>query len=189
MSLDGVETPDVVSEFRRVRLGGAVAVLGGILLAAAIAAVLALAADGGEPDPKRILYPAFAMFFLVAAVLTRMGWLRVNAVLGGDVSMRFYCTFDEGDEPEALRVVTRNFINLFEMPVLFYVAVLMAYVTAQVSHWLVGLAWAYVALRVGHPSIQLSSNDVVLRLSAYAASGIVLLVLWGTLLAKLWNAA
>jgi hypothetical protein len=69
MSLDGVETPDVASEFRRLRLRGAVAALGGILLAAAIAAVLALAADGGEPNPKRILYPAFAMFFLVAAVL------------------------------------------------------------------------------------------------------------------------
>ena len=86
-------------------------------------------------------------------------------------------------------MIARHFTNLFEVPVLFYVVVLMTYVTHQVTTWLVACAWAYVALRWVHSAIHLTSNDVVARFSAYFASGAVLVVMWATLLVQLLRSA
>ncbi|MGH7289754.1 MAG: MAPEG family protein, partial [Myxococcota bacterium] len=93
---------------------------------------------------NQILYPAFALFALTLFVLNRMRSMRFAAVRSGEVSAGFYRAFQDGSEPEPLRVVSRHFVNLFEMPVLFYVGVLMVYVTHNVSGWMVGLAWSYV---------------------------------------------
>jgi hypothetical protein len=142
------------------------------------------------PDPasNQILYPVFAMFALVMFVLSRMRSMRVAAVRSREVSMRFYEAFRDGAEPERLRVVTRHFVNLFEMPVLFYVGVLMTYVTHNVSGWMVGCAWAYVALRYAHSYVHLTSNAVPVRVTVYFASAGVLLVMWATLLVRLVRA-
>jgi len=141
-----------------------------------------------EVSPTLILYPLFAMFFLTAAVLARLAQLRVSGIGKGDVDMGFYRTYDRGEEPEAIRVVTRHFINLFEVPVLFYVVVILIYVTHQVSYWLIGCAWAYVAARYFHSYVHLTSNDVLLRFRVYFGSGLVLLVMWTTLLVQLVRA-
>lgn len=141
-----------------------------------------------EVSPNLILYPVFAMFFLVAFVLARMARMRVGAVRKGDVSIRFYRTYDEGEEPKELRVVTRHFINLFEMPVLFYVGIILIYITHEVNYWLVFCAWAYVGLRYLHSYIHLGTNDVLTRFRVYFASGLVLVVMWSSLLVQLLRA-
>lgn len=135
--------------------------------------------------PNLILYPVFAMFFLVAFVIGRLARMRFAAVTKRDVDVRFYRTYDEGAEPKEIRVVTRHFINLFEMPVLFYVGVILTYITHQVNYWLVLCAWVYVALRYLHSYVHLTSNDVMLRFRVYFTSALVLLVLWSSLLVQL----
>jgi hypothetical protein len=142
----------------------------------------------GEPAPNLILYPVFAMFFLVAAVLARMGKLRVGAVGSGEVSVKYYRAYQGGEEPEHMRIVTRHFINLFEVPVLFYVVVILTYITGQVSYWLVGCAWAYVAARYIHSYVHLTSNDVLMRFRIFIGSGLILLVMWVSLLVELMRA-
>lgn len=139
------------------------------------------------PDPadKLILYPAFAMFALVAGVLAYMGRLRFGAVSRGEMDPRFYKTYEGGEEPERMRVVTRHFINLFEVPVLFYVVVIMTYVTHLTNTWMIACAWAYVAARYLHSYVHLTSNDVLTRFRVYIASGAILLVMWASLFARL----
>ena len=141
-----------------------------------------------ESAPSLILYPVFAMFLLVAVVLLRLRSMRFAAVRRQEVRADYYKAYSQGTEPEALRVIARHFSNLFEMPVLFYVGVLMAYITNQVNGWLVGCAWAYVALRYLHSFVHLGSNHVVTRFSVYFASVFVLVVLWGSLLVQLLRA-
>ena len=142
----------------------------------------------GDPSRTQILYPVFAMFYLVAFVLARMARLRLAAVGSREMNPRFYRTYDEGQEPEHMRVVTRHFINLFETPVLFYVGVILTYVSDQVTYWMVGCAWAYVAIRYLHSWVHLGSNDVLTRFRLYFASGLVLVVMWTTLLVQLLRA-
>jgi hypothetical protein len=76
-----------------------------------------------EAPLNYILYPTFALFFLVTLVFLRMRSLRFAAVRRNEVSVKYYRAFTGDEEPEEIRVVTRNFINLFEVPVLFYVVV------------------------------------------------------------------
>ena len=135
-----------------------------------------------------ILYPAFAMLLLVFIVLNRMRSLRFAAVRNREISVDFYKAFQGAEEPEPLRVIARHFSHLFEMPVLFYVGLLMIYVTHQTTPWLVGCAWLYVALRYAHSYVHLTTNDVRVRVGVYFASGIVLLVMWMTLLVQLLRA-
>jgi hypothetical protein len=138
-----------------------------------------------EAPLNAILYPMFALFALVAIVFLRMRSLRFAAVRTGEVSVKYYQAFSEGAEPDAARVVARNFANLFEVPVLFYVISLMTYVTHRVTWWMVALAWLYVALRYAHSYVHLSFNDVIVRFGLYLASGVVLALMWATLLFEL----
>ena len=131
-----------------------------------------------EIDAVQILYPIFALFVLVQIVLLRMRSMRFAAVRANQVPLGYYKTFQGAEEPQPLRAVARNFANLFELPVLFCVGALMAYVTAEVNVWLVGLAWLYVALRYAHTFVHLTSNPVMVRFSIYFASNVVLLAMW-----------
>ncbi len=74
-----------------------------------------------------------------------------------------------------------NLRNLFELPVLFYVAVVIAFVTAQGTPLVTGLAWLFVALRVGHSFIHCGYNKVMHRFAVFLAGALVLFVLWARL--------
>ena len=53
---------------------------------------------------------------------------------------------------------------------------------------LYGCAWLYVVLRYAHTYVHLTANDVRVRVSVYFASGIVLFLMWTTLLVQLLRA-
>ena len=74
-----------------------------------------------------------------------------------------------------------NLKNLFELPVLFYVAVLLALVLMIQDLLLVQLSWAYVALRYIHSLVHCTYNRVMHRFITYAASCLVLMLIWARL--------
>ncbi|HYB99939.1 MAG TPA: MAPEG family protein [Candidatus Limnocylindrales bacterium] len=131
-----------------------------------------------------ILYPTFAMFALTFYVLMRMRARRFAAVRSGQVEGAYYKAY-VGEEPEELRVLARHFVNLFEMPTLFYVVCLLIYVTAQANVWLVFWAWTYVVLRCIHSYIHLTTNNILARFGVYFTSSMVLALMWATLLVQL----
>lgn len=130
-----------------------------------------------------LVYPMAAMVLLTFIVLVRMVRGRFAAVGRGEVDARFYKTYQGADEPRAAAQNTRHFINLFENPVLFYAACVVAMVTGQGGGLMVWLAWAYVACRVLHALIHLGSNRIPPRMAVYGASWLVLLAMWGMLVA------
>ena len=123
-----------------------------------------------------VLYPIFALLALTLAVMVRMGLARYRAVVRREVDHRYYEVY-QGEEPKHLRVLSRHFSNLVETPPLFYVACLVAFVTEQQSGLVIGLAWAYVALRFLHTYIHLGPNVVALRFRVFVLSMVVLTVL------------
>lgn len=125
-----------------------------------------------------ILYPALALFGLTAVCVFRLGSLRFSAVRRGEIDPRFFRSFKGYEEPEALRVHARHVANLFEAPVLFYVIVIIAVVTQQIGWLPLILAWGYVLLRFAHSYVHLTSNKVLLRFRLFAASWVILIVMW-----------
>lgn len=79
--------------------------------------------------------------------------------------------------PQAVDVAD-NFMNQFETPVLFYLAVLLCLHFGIRSDAIAQLAIGFVALRYVHAGIHLSYNKVLHRFYAFAASMIVLFALW-----------
>ncbi len=123
-----------------------------------------------------MLYPIFAMMTLTLVVGFRMGVARYGGVRRREVDPEYYEVY-HGEEPRHLRVLARHFSNLLETPPLFYVACIMAYITNQQGLLPLGLAWAYVALRVVHTLIHLGPNIVIWRFRVFALSLLVLSVL------------
>lgn len=74
-----------------------------------------------------------------------------------------------------------NFKNLFELPVLFYVAILLSLTLLIQDNLLVLLAWAFVILRAVHSLIHCTYNRVLHRFTAYVASAFVLFLMWARL--------
>jgi hypothetical protein len=125
-----------------------------------------------------ILWPAFALFGLTAIVMLRLARLRFAAVAAGRVDPRFYRIFRGEGEPEAVAAVARNLNNLHEAPTLFYAGTAIAFAAGEAGLLLVSLGWTYAALRVLHSAIHLSSNRVLWRFRAFAASWLVLIAYW-----------
>jgi hypothetical protein len=73
---------------------------------------------------------------------------------------------------------TNNYSNLFESPVLFYVAILLTLILMVQDSIIVTLAWIYVASRYIHSFIHVTYNRVMHRFSIFIFSSFVLLAMW-----------
>ena len=71
-----------------------------------------------------------------------------------------------------------NYANLFESPVLFYIAILLALILMLQDNVLVVLAWCYVASRYVHSFIHITYNRVMHRFTVFIFSCFVLLAMW-----------
>ena len=132
-----------------------------------------------------ILYPVFAMMALTIFCMVRLGILRRAAVIKGEVDLRYFSLFRGYEEPEKLAAYTRHISNLFETPILFYVIIVMAFLTGQSGSLLLGLAWSFVALRFIHSYVHLTSNIVLTRFRIFVLSMFVLSALWVVVLTNI----
>ena len=134
---------------------------------------------------KAIFYPVVALVALTFAVGMRMYFARVGAARAGKVKIKDFRLGESANVPPEVALPNRNFMNLLETPLLFYVACVILYVTSAVDGLALALAWAYVAARAAHSVVHLTYNNVMHRLAAFAASMAVLLALLGVLAARL----
>jgi len=130
-----------------------------------------------------LVYPMFAMVLLTVVVLVTLFRRRMGAVRGGSLTTRYFRIYQGENEPEPAAKAARHFSNLFEAPVLFYVACLAAMSLHLDGALPVVLAWLYVLARVCHAAVHLGGNRLRFRIAAYASSWLVLLALWISLVA------
>lgn len=79
-----------------------------------------------------------------------------------------------------------NLINLFELPVLFYVLCLLMIITNTVTTGMVICCWLFVAGRAVHSVIHMTYNHVMHRFYAYFISTLSLQVLFGLFVYQLF---
>jgi len=138
-------------------------------------------------DRTGILFPVVALATLTFAVLLLIPVRRFRAGAAGLVAFDDFRYGESARVPPEVAIPNRNLMNLLELPVLFYVACLTAYVTDKVDGTALAFAWIYVGLRITHSAIHLSYNRVRDRLLAFAASNVALIMLWTNLLRALSN--
>ena len=135
-----------------------------------------------------VFLPMAVLALWTMHVLLLIPIARFRAAGKGQVSVEDFRYGESERVPDAVRLPNRNFMNLLEVPVLFYVAGFTAFLTGHVDGLILGLAWGYVALRVGHSLVHLSYNNVFHRLSLFALSNVVVSVMWWVLLYRLLTA-
>ena len=126
-----------------------------------------------------IFAPLLAMILLTAIVLLWMYRTRIGEIRKLKINPQQLADHEEGKA--LLKNVagpSDNFSNLFESPVIFYVAILTIFSTQTGDNTLLSIAWIYVILRYLHSFIHCSYNKVMHRFKVYLMGTFVLWLMW-----------
>ena len=129
--------------------------------------------------PQELIFaPMGVLALLTFTVLGFIPARRFRAAFAGHVTVDDFKFGESAAVPGHVSIPNRNYMNLLELPMLFYVAGLMYYVAGRLDQAALWVAWAYVVLRVAHSLIHLTYNNVFHRLTAFALSNLVLMAFW-----------
>ena len=134
-------------------------------------------------DKLLILAIAFQVL-LTFGILVWMGVERVPRVARGEIAVKDIAV-ERDAYPLRARLLSNSFDNQFQLPVLFYVAALLALWSGGAGWVELVLAWLFVALRYVHAAIHVTTNRVYRRFAVYTAGLVVLALLWLWLVLRL----
>ncbi|MEK6770866.1 MAG: MAPEG family protein [Pseudomonadota bacterium] len=136
-------------------------------------------------NKQLIFWPVAVMVVLVFLVWCRLYFTRVREMRARRISPQALATRATARRQlvDSLPVVD-NFSNLFELPVLFYIAAILLYASDRVDGLYLALAWTFVALRYVHSAIHVTYNRVMHRFPVYVLGAIPLWVMWARLVAQ-----
>jgi hypothetical protein len=123
-----------------------------------------------------ILQPLLVQAALTFFLLFWMGKERYQAIRAGTVIRN-----QPGVRPTwtgRAGTVSNAFHNQLEMPMLFYVVVILAVITNAADYPMTALAWVYVVLRLVHAAIHTTYNKIAHRFGVYLVSNLVLIAMW-----------
>jgi hypothetical protein len=126
---------------------------------------------------EMILLPLFVEVLLTFALLIWLGPLRARDFRTGlvreeDIALR------QPNWSKPTLQVQYSFSNQFELPVLFYVLTILAYVTHHAGTLFVVLAWVFVIFRLLQAYVHVTNNKVRLRGIFFIISALALAIMW-----------
>jgi hypothetical protein len=137
---------------------------------------------------QAVLLPLLVQVALTFAIGLRMAAGRVAAVRSRKVHPRDIA-LREPNWPRQLMQLQNAYLNQFEMPVLFYALTVLVLITRTGDLLFVVPAWIFVALRLAHAYVHVTTNRVPRRGLLFIAGALVLLVMWIIFAVRLVSAA
>ena len=126
---------------------------------------------------QAVLLPLFVEVILTFLLWVGMATLRTRDFSSGAVRPEEIALREPNWRPRTLQFAYA-FSNQFEIPVLFYVLTILAYVTHLAGLIFVVLAWIFVIFRILHAGVHVTSNIVRLRGAFYGVAVVALAVNW-----------
>lgn len=124
-----------------------------------------------------LLLAVFPQVALTFGLLFWLGPVRVAAVRRGEVKIKDIA-LGQRAWPDHITQISRSFQNQFELPVLFYVLVGLVLITRKADVWLVAGAWLFVASRLLHAFVHVTSNRIQMRFRCYVVGACILVLMW-----------
>lgn len=124
-----------------------------------------------------VLAPVFVQVALTFALLLSAGMARKAAVRAGEVRIKDIALGQDAWPARATQL-GRAYQNQIEAPTLFYAAVALAVAARLTDGVFVALEWVFVAARLAHAYVHVTSNAVPIRFRAFAAGVFALIALW-----------
>src|SRR5262245_30672903 len=108
-----------------------------------------------------VLLPLFVQVALTFALLIWLAVLRGRDLRGGVAERDI--AYGQRNWTRRTVLVGNAFVNQFELPVLFYLVILLALGTRQVDLTFVALAWVFALARIAHVAEHTTANHVPRR--------------------------
>ncbi|PCH61305.1 MAG: hypothetical protein COC19_04895 [SAR86 cluster bacterium] len=124
-----------------------------------------------------ILFPMIALAWWTLCILMLIPYRRLKAVRRKLLRASDFTLGESNNVDSYVALVNRNYMNLSEAPLIFYVTCGIFYVTELAGQTALMLAWCYVGLRIVHSLIHISYNNVHHRLLFFALSNFALIAL------------
>ncbi|HIO97439.1 MAG TPA: hypothetical protein EYG71_05875 [Leucothrix sp.] len=129
-------------------------------------------------DKSLLLLPLLGMIFLTFGVGIWTLKLRYRAVLEDGLNPHYFRLYRGGKLPDYLAKVTQHFDNLFEMPLFFYIGIILILVLDIVDSVYILMAWGFFITRLIHTTIHTTYNKVAHRRNIFIFSTLILILLW-----------
>lgn len=127
---------------------------------------------------KLLVLTVVAEVLLISVIMVIMGRRRFGAARNKEISLGAFRTMDLAGANEGVITASRNFDNQFQMPMLFMFGVLFVLHFALADLVFVLLGALYVALRLLHSIVHITSNHVRRRFNLFLLSCVVLWAFW-----------
>jgi hypothetical protein len=152
------------------QVSGGVRVLNALLCAKSI--------SGEKMVDKLLVLTVLAEVLLISVIMVIMGRRRFSAARNKEISLGAFRTMDLAGANEGVITASRNFDNQFQMPMLFMFGVLFVLHFQLADLVFVLLGALYVALRLLHSVVHITSNHVRRRFNLFLVSCVVLWAFW-----------
>jgi len=134
---------------------------------------------------QAILVPMFAMVALAFVLLFWTLILRLRVLRRGEVSPHQVALREQAWPPYVIQI-GNAFHNQLELPMLFYVAVLLALITNSLDVIIYVLMWMFVISRYVHTYIHATYNRLDHRTAVFMLGAVALLLLWVIVIARIY---
>lgn len=123
-----------------------------------------------------IFWPVIAQVLLVYVVYLIVSRRRVGAVRRGEVDAKIFLVPNE--EPAQSATAIRNLSNQFELPILFLFGCFGLFLIGAADWVAILLAWAFVASRIVHAAVHLTTNRLSQRRPLFIVGFFINGALW-----------
>ncbi len=130
-----------------------------------------------------LLQPVCVQVLLTLGLMAWLGVRRFALLRSGAVDVRTVA-LGEPNWPRTVLQLSNAVRNQFELPVLFYLVVVLALLGDVGGTFFLILAWAFVISRLLHALIHVTTNDVPRRMAVFVFGAVCLSVMWLMMIAK-----
>jgi hypothetical protein len=128
-------------------------------------------------DSELMLLPLLGQVILTFCVGALALRRRIKSVKEG-FNWRYFKTFEGEKPPRYVLQADQHLVNLFETPMLFFAAGILAISLDTVDTVILLIASIYVISRVIHAIISLTNNRLLWRGRVFVFSTIIILMMW-----------
>ena len=123
-----------------------------------------------------ILYPAISMIILTLFLYVKNFLDNRRAIRNGAIKISYLKNY-KGDVPDYVTISRQTLKNQFELPIFFYLLILMTLIFDKVALVDIILSWIFVISRYIHCYIRLGYHNIIHRAYIFEV-GMLALVIW-----------
>ncbi len=116
---------------------------------------------------QMVLLPVFVQVALTFALLFWMGSVRVASIRRRELRVGDIALGQPNWPPPVQQISGHRYHNQWQLPVLFFVLVALAWITRKADVLFVVMSWLFVLSRIVHAAIHTRSNHVGRRFAAF----------------------